>query len=70
MSPPCFEGYSNRGIHKNHTGMSFDDGIWKLNAKVDMLIHLVEQKMNVNDFNFVVYVLCEEYHANYQCVQS
>ena len=42
MNPPYFQDYNNREIHNNHASMPFDNGIVRLNAKLNNLIHLVE----------------------------
>ena len=60
LNPPYFLGYNNRGIQQNLASMSFDDGMWRLNAKLDSLMHFVEQYMNVNVLNssYMICVLC------------
>ena len=61
-------------------GMSFDNSLRCLKAKfdyitlkvqLDTVTNMVEQKQNVNTFNFN-YVICdlfEGYHAIYECMQ-
>mgnify|MGYP004721795029 CR=1 FL=1 len=72
MNPPCFRDYNNREIQENLAGMSFDDGMWRLNAKLDSLMHFVEQYRNVNvlNSNYMICVLCRSYHIDYQCMQA
>ena len=60
------------GVQGNLVGLTFDDGMLRLNAKLNNLIHFVEKYRNVNalNSNHVVCVSCEDYHIDYQYKQA
>ena len=72
LNPSSFQNYNNRGIHDNLASMSLDDGMLRINAKLDNLMYLIEQHRNVNVWNSnnVVCDLYGGYHSNYQCMQA
>ena len=69
--PPYFQDYNNRGIQESLADMSLDDGMQRLNAKLNNSMHLIKQYRNVNVSNskYMVCVLCGGYHVDYQYTQ-
>ena len=69
----------NRGNRESITNMSFEDRLRSLKPKfdyimlktqLDTIMHILEQKKNVNAFNsnHVIYNLCKSYHTIYTCM--
>ena len=69
---PNFQCFYNRGNQGRPAGMYENDGISALNAQLDMLTYILEQKRNVNAFksNHVICDLRGVYHATYECMQA
>ena len=59
------------GVQEILVGLTLDNGMLRLNTKLDSLMHLIEQYRNVNSFssNYIICVLCGGYHADYQCMK-
>ena len=78
----CYHGQSslNRGNQEITEGISFENGLKSIKAKLDVITlkiqldtitNMLEQKRNDNAFNsyHVIYDLCRGYHTTYECMQ-
>ena len=72
MDLDCFQCFYNRGDQEKSACLYKNDGISALNAQIDMLTSMLEQKRNDNAFNsnYMICDLCGDYHATHTCKQA